>query len=117
MSEEKAIIEEFNLATGGHWVNDDYDHVNALILHWEDDDLAVLPEVKKFHALLTEQFRFKAHTYAIPSEYPGASLNLKLASFIKLHALQRRSLIIVYYAGHADDVGKDSTPGYSEWRA
>ena len=118
MSKEKVIVDSFNQGTLGFWPNNaDYDYVNAFLLHWQDDDLDVLPEVQKFHALLTEQFRFEARIYAIPSEDSGSSLNLELASFIKQHARQRRSLIIVYYAGHADDVHEDSVSGYSMWRA
>ena len=118
MSKEKAIIEEFERVTGDCFAKDgDYDDVNALLLHWKDDDLRVLPEVEKFQALLKEQFRFKVRIYSIPSENSGVELNLALADFIKEEALQKRSLSIIYYAGHADDVCEDSVQGYSEWRA
>lgn len=118
MSEEKLIYDDFNERMRGYWTNNaDYDRVNALLLHWEEDDLTVKPEVERFEALLKNDFHFKARIYPIPSENSGAQLNLELASFIKQNSLQKRSLTIVYYAGHADDVEENSPPGYSEWRA
>lgn len=118
MSEENLIYDDFNQRMHGYWShNAEYDFVNALLLHWEEDDLNVKPEVERLEALLREEFNFEARIYPIPSESSGARLNSELASFIKQNSLQKRSLTIIYYAGHADDVDEESPPGYSEWRA
>ena len=116
MSEIREIVDEFNRATRNVWTAE-YDFVNAILLHWNEDDLGVQSEVNKLQALLKEDFRFNTNVYTIPSENPGAQLNYELAYFIKTNSLQKRSLSIIYYAGHADDVEEDPIPGYSEWRA
>lgn len=118
MSKEQVIIDDFNHITRGHWTtNEHYDSVNALLLHWTEDDLNVIPEVLKFKQLLEGDFNFKARVYSIPSGNSAAQLSFELACFVSQHSLQKRSLSIVYYAGHADNVDENSTPGYSEWRA
>ena len=118
LSREHAINKDFDRITQGSWANDaDYDSVNALLLQWVDDDMKVKDEVLKFKELLEADLRFKTTTYCIPSENAAAELNYQLASFMRLHSLQRRTLTIIYYAGHADDVDEASPAGYSEWRA
>ena len=118
MTQELAIIDDFNEVTRNSWEsNIQYDDVNALLIHWADDDLDVKPEVLRFQLLLQEEFRFNSRIYAIPSRNSAAELNWELATFVRQHALQRRTLIIVYYAGHADKVDDRCPPGYSEWRA
>jgi len=117
MTEEQAIINDFEERTRESWTSlADYDTVTALLLYWEEDDLNVKPEVVKLECLLKDDFGFSTTTALIPSENPKAELQYQLAAFVKQHSLSKKSLSIVYYAGHADNV--DNAPaGYSEWRA
>jgi hypothetical protein len=118
MSKEQTICNEFKQSTRNYWAtNGDYDEVNALLIHWAEDDLEVVPEVQKLRQLLQLDLNFNARTYAIPSERPGISLQLKIAEFISQNSVNTRSLAIVYYAGHADKADSEPSAGYSEWRA
>ena len=118
MSEERAIVSDFQQTTRDYWITyEDYSNVNAILLCWEDDDLKVWPEVERLQELFEKDFRFKTRIYRIPSENPSARLQYELAFFVKEFSLQRKSLTIVYYAGHADKVQDTSPAGYSVWRA
>lgn len=118
MSKEQTIINEFKQSTQNCWAtNGDYDEVNALLLHWDDDDLNVEPEVQKLRQLLQVDLNFNPRIYAIPSENAGTQLQRDLAAFIDQNSVSTRSLTIVYYAGHADNADDKGPTGYSEWRA
>ena len=117
MSDSKEFLDQYYENIPTTWPDHDYDFVNVILFRWKDDDLQVVKEVDRFESLLSLDFRFQTKTYAIPSEHPGAKLNYELADFISNNSTQSRSLSIVYYAGHADDVEENPVPGYSEWRA
>lgn len=118
MSEEQAIVEDFQQITRDYWVtHQDYNSVNAILLCWEDDDLKVRPEVDRLQELFEKDLKFTTRIYPIPSESPSAQLQYELAIFVKEFSLQRKSLTIVYYAGHADKIQETSPAGYSVWRA
>ena len=118
MSRERTIVEDFQENTRNCWpTNGDYDSVNAMLLYWADDDLKVEPEVLKLQKLLREDLRYNACLYQIPSKDPAINLQLELATLVKGTLVSTRSLTIVYYAGHADDVAEGGPAGYSAWRA
>jgi len=118
MSQEQAIINDFEDRTRESWASlADYDTVTALLLYWEEDDLNVKPEVIRLECLLNDDFGFSTSTVLIPSTSPKAELQYQLAAFVKEHSLTKKSLSIVYYAGHADNSNENVPAGYSEWRA
>jgi hypothetical protein len=118
MSQEQAIINDFEDRTRESWASlADYDTVTALLLYWEEDDLNVKPEVIRLECLLSDDFGFSTSTVLIPSTSPKAELQYQLAAFVKEHSLTKKSLSIVYYAGHADNSNENAPAGYSEWRA
>lgn len=118
MSDELAIVADFQQTTKDYWAtHEDYNDVNAILLCWEDDDLNVRPEVKKLQELFEKDFNFKPRIYPIPSENPSVQLQWELATFVKDFSFQRKSLIIVYYAGHADNDQDTDSAGYVVWRA
>ncbi|MCJ1378594.1 hypothetical protein MMC17_001693 [Xylographa soralifera] len=118
MSDEQVVVTDFQETTRDYWATrDDYDTVNAILLCWKDDDLKVRPEVDRLQELFEKDFNFKTRIDQIPSESPPAQLQFELAAFVKQFSLQRKSLTIVYYAGHADKVEDTSPAGYSVWRA
>ena len=111
-------MSDFKQYTQGYWeTHKDYISVNALLLYWVEDDLNVRPEVLKLQNLFEEDLRFRTQIYEIPSEHSELKLGIELNSFIESYALDRQSLTILYYAGHADDADDSSSAGYSEWRA
>jgi hypothetical protein len=118
MSEEQVIVADFQQTTRDYWAtHEDYSSVNAILLCWEDDDLEVRPEVDRLQELFRHDFNFITRIYTIPSESPSARLQYELAKFVKEFSLDRKSLTIVYYAGHADKIQDTSPAGYSVWRA
>lgn len=118
MSDEQAFLTDFEETTRDYWAtHDDYNTVNAILLCWEDDDLNVRPEVDRLQELFKKDFNFQTRIYLIPSESPSAQLQFELAAFVKAFSLQKKSLTIVYYAGHADKAEDTSPAGYSVWRA
>jgi hypothetical protein len=118
MSQEQAIISQFNDATNQYWsTRSDYDSVNALLLYWKDDDLDVHKEVTRLEALFRDDFGFRVDIFPIPTENPQAELQYKVATLVKENAHSDRSLLIVFYAGHSDNLDPGSEPGYGLWRA
>jgi hypothetical protein len=117
MAQEHEIVTEFKQVTDNYWAtHSEYTRVNALLLYWTQDDLNVAAEVTRLQEVFEKDFAFKSAVYQIPTDNCEAELGFELAGFIRQHALERSSLIIVYYAGHADEPDKEN-PGYSRWRA
>ena len=118
MSNEEVIVRDFQKTTQDFWVTrEEYNRVNAILLCWEDDDLNVRPEIERLQELFETDFKFSAWIYSIPSESPSAQLQYQLATLVKRSSLERKSLTIVYYAGHADKAEVASPAGYSLWQA
>ena len=118
MSKEQIFVDEFKKSTHNYWsTNGDYEEVNALLLHWDEDDLNVVPEVRKLQQLLQLDLNYNSRIYAIASENAATQLQRDLAAFIDQYSVSTRSLTIIYYAGHADNAGDKGRNGYSEWRA
>lgn len=120
MAHQAGVISDFNEITQDYWrTRGDYEHVNTLLLLWEEDDLNVDPEVQKLKQVLVNEFNYSTQIFRIPSEKPAAKLQHKLAEFIAERSLNRKSLTIIYYAGHSDrpDLQLPLNEGRSRWRA
>ncbi|KAI1496699.1 hypothetical protein F5X99DRAFT_58051 [Biscogniauxia marginata] len=86
-----------------------YKKVYAILLHWECDDLFVLPELEDLEACFREHYNFETETFSIPSENAHLELMLKIGATIKANE-SNDTLIIVYYGGHARiDESRQST--------
>ncbi|KAI5459953.1 hypothetical protein BGZ63DRAFT_389102 [Mariannaea sp. PMI_226] len=86
-----------------------YSKVQALLLHWNSDDLFVIPELEDLEKCLNEDYAFNTEIFGIPSENSHLELMLKVAQLIKDHESQD-TLFIVYYGGHARiDESRQST--------
>ncbi|KAI1327887.1 hypothetical protein F5Y16DRAFT_398957 [Xylariaceae sp. FL0255] len=86
-----------------------YQHVYALLLHWDSDDLFVLPELEDLEACFSQDYNFETERFKIPSDNAHLDLMLKIGSMIKEHE-SNDTLLIVYYGGHARiDESRQST--------
>ncbi|MCJ1353934.1 MAG: hypothetical protein MMC33_003921 [Icmadophila ericetorum] len=118
MSHEEQIVAEFNQETGKYWsTHADYEQVHALLLYWTDNDLNVETEVLRLQTLFQGDLGFTVKIYKILRENSAMQLQCELSKYVKQNSLQKRSLTIVYYGGHADEIDDSTKPGYSHWRA
>ncbi|KAG5665112.1 hypothetical protein KAF25_009237, partial [Fusarium avenaceum] len=86
-----------------------YSNVQALLLHWNSDDLFVIPELEDLEKCLSEDYGFSTDIFAIPSENSHLELMMRIAQLIKGHEAQD-TLFLVYYGGHARiDESRQST--------
>lgn len=86
-----------------------FSKVQALMLHWEIDDLFVLPELEDLEKCLRTEYCFETDIFSIPSENSHLELMLKIADMVKQHESED-TLLVVYYGGHARiDEGRQST--------
>lgn len=86
-----------------------YNNVQALLLHWNSDDLFVIPELEDLEKCLSEDYRFNTDIFAIPSENSHLELMMRIGQLIKDHESQD-TLFVVYYGGHARiDESRQST--------
>ncbi|SPJ72866.1 uncharacterized protein FTOL_02595 [Fusarium torulosum] len=86
-----------------------YSNVQALLLHWNSDDLFVIPELEDLEKCLSEDYGFSTDIFAIPSENSHLELMMRIAQLIKGHESQD-TLFLVYYGGHARiDESRQST--------
>lgn len=76
-----------------------YNAVFALILHWEDAAEKDFKKQGEKLGTVLKAFKFQVKEYAIPSEKPHQSLNGRLQEFLEED--NDRTLLIVYYSGHA----------------
>ena len=114
---EDQIIKDFQQQTRGSWCfQPRYDHVTVLLLSWVEDDLGVSSEIGRLQLLFEKDLKYNTEHYQIPSVNSEAELARKLTSFVTEYALSVRSLLIVYYGGHADNTVADAA-GYPAWRA
>ncbi|KAI8949932.1 hypothetical protein F4801DRAFT_371171 [Xylaria longipes] len=77
-----------------------YRKVYVLLLHWDSDDLFVLPELEDLEACLQQDYNFETERFTIPSSNAHLDLMLKIGAMIKDHE-STDTLLIVYYGGHA----------------
>jgi hypothetical protein len=86
-----------------------YNNVQALLLHWNSDDLFVIPELEDLEKCLSEDYGFNTDIFAIPSENSHLELMMRIGQLIKDHESQD-TLFVVYYGGHARiDESRQST--------
>ncbi|KAI1368463.1 hypothetical protein F5Y08DRAFT_265514 [Xylaria arbuscula] len=86
-----------------------YRKVCVLLLHWEVDDLFVLPELEDLETCFQNDFNFETERFTIPSGNAHLELMLKIGAMIKDHE-STDTLLIVYYGGHARiDEARQST--------
>ncbi|KAJ4192224.1 hypothetical protein NW755_004353 [Fusarium falciforme] len=86
-----------------------YSNVQALLLHWNSDDLFVIPELEDLEKCLSEDYGFNTDIFAIPSENSHLELMMRIGQLIKEHESQD-TLFVVYYGGHARiDESRQST--------
>ncbi|KAG5762639.1 hypothetical protein H9Q72_009250 [Fusarium xylarioides] len=86
-----------------------YSKVQALLLHWNSDDLFVIPELEDLEKCLSEDYGFNTDIFAIPSENSHLELMMRIGQLIKDHEFQD-TLFVVYYGGHARiDESRQST--------
>ncbi|KAL2270430.1 hypothetical protein VTJ83DRAFT_2614 [Remersonia thermophila] len=86
-----------------------YSKVHALMLHWQSDDLFVLPELEDLEKCFRKHYNFSTDIFAIPSENPHLELMLKIADMVKKYEAEE-TLFVVYYGGHAKiDESRQST--------
>ncbi|KAK5627679.1 hypothetical protein RRF57_003394 [Xylaria bambusicola] len=77
-----------------------YRKVCVLLLHWDSDDLFVLPELEDLETCFQHDYNFEAERFTIPSGNAHLELMLKIGAMIKDHE-STDTLLVVYYAGHA----------------
>ena len=116
MSQEEDILTQFGNAAGGDW-HSYYECATVLLLSWEEDDLGVVREHPKLEKLFGASLNYEILKFVIPTVDSGLKLQERLVQFVKEKGTNPRSLVVVFYAGHADDVKGNDQQGYSEWRA
>ncbi|TRX90763.1 hypothetical protein FHL15_008342 [Xylaria flabelliformis] len=77
-----------------------YKKVYVLLLHWDSDDLFVLPELEDLEICLQQDYNFETERFTIPSGNAHLDLMMKIGAMIKDHE-SLDTLLIVYYGGHA----------------
>ncbi|KAJ8125136.1 hypothetical protein O1611_g8505 [Lasiodiplodia mahajangana] len=86
-----------------------YRKVYVLLLHWDSDDLFVLPELEDLEICFQQDYNFETERFTIPSSNAHLDLMLKIGAMIKDHE-STDTLLIVYYGGHAKiDDARQST--------
>jgi hypothetical protein len=95
------LAEQIQSATAEAWDRRcEYKQVFSLLLHWEDDDLKVAPEVESLGATLRDVYNYKTETWKIPSKRPDWDIKERLIRFLRANDAQG-NLVVFYYAGHA----------------
>jgi hypothetical protein len=112
---ETTISQDFVSHTGNYYADrSDYDDVNVILIFWKDDDLNTGEELTNLRKLFGFDLSFHvAASYPLPSDgTQQARLQSEIANFIKIYALNKRSLSIIYYTGHCREA-----KGEAEWTA
>jgi hypothetical protein len=90
----------------------EYEAVNCLLISWLKSDVDTR-ELDRLANLFEKDLKYTASKLELPLENPQQFLNLQIASFVQQHSSHRRTLIIIYYAGHGDV----DTEGKAQWAA
>ncbi|KAK4455240.1 guanine nucleotide exchange factor subunit rich, partial [Podospora aff. communis PSN243] len=77
-----------------------YKNVFALLLHWQDDDLQVAPEVAALASTFRNVYHYATETWRIPTLKPDWDIKERLIRFLRANDAEGH-LVIFYYAGHA----------------
>ncbi|RDW74547.1 uncharacterized protein DSM5745_07209 [Aspergillus mulundensis] len=81
-----------------------YDQVSVIAMHWENDDLGVLPLEKALLDIFKNQYGYDVESFEIPEDRPQKNLTEKLVSWTSKHEGEQ-ALRIVIYSGHASAAG------------
>jgi len=111
---ETQITEEFSRDSAPFFKDrSEYDSVHVLLLYWREGDLEVDEELAALRTLFGHHLNYSVASYPIPGDgTQQPRLNKEVTSFVEESALQPRSLIILYYAGHCFEVN-----GQAHWAA
>ncbi|KAI1816754.1 hypothetical protein GGS20DRAFT_536084 [Poronia punctata] len=106
----KALQDSAARAFPNHGSSQRYKRVYALLLHWDCDDLFVLPELTDLDMCFRQDYNFESQIFTIPSRgNPQLDLTSKIVNMIQEHD-SSDTLLIVYYGGHARiDEARQST--------
>lgn len=86
-----------------------YQAAYSLLIRWEEaDDPGIADEGQRLQKFLEDRLGVIVWSYQIPSERPHAALQLKISQLISTCESSKNSLLILYYAGHGDDKGKEN---------
>ncbi len=77
-----------------------YQTAQVLLMRWEEDDLDVSSEITQLEELFTRVYGYDVESWTIPSEKPERALYAKVLGILDNLEL-KKSLLIFYYAGHA----------------
>jgi hypothetical protein len=83
--------------------------VHVLLLRWKDDDLGVATEVDALGFIFSKSYHYNVETWEIPNAKPVRELQFRLGEFLTKYDKQD-ALLIVYYAGHAEQNIRRSEP-------
>ncbi|ORY69854.1 uncharacterized protein BCR38DRAFT_420262 [Pseudomassariella vexata] len=105
----KSLEDSAARAFPNHGRSQRYKKVQTLLLHWNCDDLFVLPELEDLEQCLRDDYSFETEKFPIPSDNPHLELMMRVGAMIKEHE-SSDTLFIIYYGGHARiDESRQST--------
>ena len=97
------LVNALEIACKTKWKTRDspYSRVIALLVHWEEDDLGVVAEIKELEEMLRDTYHFDVESWTIPTvKRCYMTLARKIDSILVNYDTQD-SLFILYYGGHA----------------
>lgn len=112
-SKELIVADEFKAQSRDFFSERiEYEAVNCLLISWLKSDVNTR-ELDKLATLFEKDLKYTTLKLALPPENSQQFLNHQIASFVQQHSSHRRTLIIIYYAGHGDV----DTEGKAQWAA
>jgi hypothetical protein len=111
---EEEISKDFVASNANYFdTRSEYDRVSTLILSWIDDDLSSADELLQLRKLFENGLNYNVVSYALPGDgSQQARLRKEVSDFIVKFALERRSLAVIYYSGHCNEI-----KGKAQWAA
>ncbi|KAF2001715.1 hypothetical protein P154DRAFT_562433 [Amniculicola lignicola CBS 123094] len=99
---ESQVIRDYATHTAGYFIDrSNYDEVSVLLTYWKDGDLHIWDEVRDLRRVFENDLKYRFATFALPGDgTQQARLRSEVANFITKFALEKRSLVIIYYTGH-----------------
>lgn len=76
-----------------------YDEAHVLFLSWMDDLLGVSKEIAELRDVFRQSYHYNTEEWHIPSNRSHNALVKHMSEFLDAHE-DRKTLLIVYYAGH-----------------
>lgn len=112
-SKELIVTDEFKAQSRDFFSERiEYETVNCLLISWLESDVNTR-ELDRLASLFEKDLKYAALKLPLPPKNPQQFLNHQIASFVQQHSSHRRTLIIIYYAGHGDV----DTEGKAQWAA